>query len=91
MTAAPLDLPLQAAECGLRIQRHLQQGDFPRYGYFPGVEFEKAPPLAYLLAPALRFHPTTDIVLRYLVNPLEVLRVGLNESWRRGLRALQRQ
>ena len=86
-----INLPLQAAEYWLRIQRHLQQGDFPRYGYFPGVELQKAPPLVYLVAPALRFHPTTDILLRYLVNPMEVLRVGLAESWRRGLRVVQRQ
>ncbi|HZC65983.1 MAG TPA: hypothetical protein VE545_05390, partial [Candidatus Dormibacteraeota bacterium] len=86
-----ISLPLQAAEYWLRIQRHLQQGDFPRYGYFPGVELQKAPPLVYLVAPALRFHPTTDILLRYLVSPMEVLRVGLAESWRRGLRVVQRQ
>jgi hypothetical protein len=86
-----INLPLQAAEYWLRIQRHLQQGDFPRCGYFPGVELQKAPPLVYLVAPALRFHPTTDVLLRYLVNPMEVLRVGLAESWRRGLRVVQRQ
>jgi hypothetical protein len=59
-----IKLPLQAAEGWLRMQRHLQQGDFPRYGHFPGVELQKAPPLVYLVAPARRFHPTTDISWR---------------------------
>jgi hypothetical protein len=74
----------------LRIQRHLQQGDFPRHGYFPGVELQKAPPLVYLVAPA-RVHLATDILLRYLVNPDGSSARGLGESWRRGLRVVQRQ
>jgi len=42
-------------------------------------------PLVYLLAPALRVRPITDVLLRYLTRDLEVVRVGLAESWRRGL------
>jgi len=33
-----LHLPLQAADDWLRIRHHLLQVDFPRYGYFTGVE-----------------------------------------------------
>ena len=86
-----LHLPLQAAEYWLRIRRHLEQRDFARYGYFPGIELQTAPPLVYLVAPALRFHPATDKLLRFLPPELETLRVGLGESWRRGLRVLMRQ
>lgn len=86
-----LHLPLQAADYWLRIRRHLQQGDFARYGYFPGIELQSAPPLVYLVAPALRFHPATDILMRYLSPDLEVVRVGLAESWRRGIRVVMRQ
>ena len=63
-----------------------KQGDFQRYGYFPGVALQNATPLVYLVAPASRFHPTTDVLLRYLTRDLEVVRVALAESWRRGLR-----
>jgi hypothetical protein len=86
-----IHLPLQASEYWLRIRRHLRQGDFSRYGYFPGLALQDAPPLVYFVAPALRFHPTTGILLRYLTRDLEVVRVGLVESWRRGLRVVQRQ
>lgn len=86
-----IHLPLQASEDCLRIRRHQRQGDFPRYGYFPGLALQAAPPLLYLVAPALRFHPTTDILLRYLTRDLDVVRVGLLESWRRGRRVVQRQ
>jgi hypothetical protein len=85
------DLPLQAAEYRARIRRHRAQGDLARYGYFRGLELQSAPPLVYLVAPALRFHPRTDALLRYLSPEIEVVRVGLAESWRRGLRVAMRQ
>lgn len=89
--AESVHLPLQAAGYWLRIRRHLDQGDFPRYGYFNGIQLQSAAPVVYLVAPALRFHPTTDALLRHLSRELEVVRVGLAESWRRGLRVVLRQ
>ena len=86
-----IHLPLQAADYWLRVRRHLQQGDLARNGYFPGVALQASPPLVYLVAPALHFHPATDTLLRYLSPQLEVVRVGLAESWRRGLRVVTRQ
>ena len=86
-----IHLPLQAADYWLRIRRHLEQGDFARYGYFPRIELQPTPPIVYLVAPALRFHPATDTLLRHLSPQLEVVRVGLAESWRRGLRVVMRQ
>jgi hypothetical protein len=86
-----LSLSLQAADYWLRIKRHLEQGDITRYGYFPGVELQKAPPVVYLVAPALRFHPATDSLLRALSPQLDIVRVGLTENWRRGLRVVLRQ
>jgi len=86
-----IHLPLQAADYWLRIRRHLLGGEITRYGYFPGVELQKTPPLVYLVAPALRFHPSTDELLKFLSTELEIVRVGLAESWRRGLRVVMRQ
>ena len=86
-----IHLPLQAADYWLRVRRQLQSGEIARYGYFPGIELQQAAPLVYLVAPALRFHPTTDNLLRYLSPELEVVRVGLAESWRNGLRVVMRQ
>jgi hypothetical protein len=86
-----IHLPLQAADDWLRVRRHLLSGDIARYGYFPRVELQQAPPLVYLVGPALRFHPATDELLRYLLPGLEIVRVGLAESWRRGLRVVMRQ
>jgi hypothetical protein len=38
-----IHLALKAADYWLRIRRHLQQGDFPRYGYFTSVELRLVP------------------------------------------------
>jgi hypothetical protein len=86
-----IHLPLQAADYWLRVRRQLQGGEIARYGYFQGVALQQAPPLVYLVAPALRFHPATDDLLKYLSPELEVARVGLAESWRRGLHVVMRQ
>ena len=86
-----IHLPLQAADYWLRVRRHLERGDFLRYGYFAGIELQHAAPIVYLVAPALRFHPATDALLGYLSPEMEVVRVGLAESWRRGLRVVMRQ
>jgi hypothetical protein len=86
-----IHLPLQAADYWIRIRHHLEQGDFSRYGYFPQVQVQKAPPLVFLVAPALRFHSTTGPLLRYLSSSIEVARIGIAESWRRGVRVVMRQ
>jgi len=89
-TSEHIHLPLQAADYWLRIRRHLEQRDLSRYGYFSGVELQASPPLVYLVAPALHFHPSADTLLRCLVPEMEVVRVGLAESWRSGLRVVLR-
>jgi len=85
-----LHLPLQAADYWLRIRGHLAQDDFLRYGYFPGVHLQSAPPTVYLVAPLLRFHPSTDLLLQCLSPELQIARVGLAENWRRGLHVVRR-
>ena len=86
-----IHLPIQAADYWLRVRRHLELGEFRSYGYFPGVEIQEKPPLVYLVAPALRFHPVTGILLDALSREIEVVRVGLTETWRCGIRVVIRQ
>src|SRR5260370_14376296 len=86
-----IHLPLQAADYWLRVRRQLQSGEIARYGYFPGITLQQVSPLVYLVAPALRFHPTTDQLLDCLSPEVEIVRVGIVESCRRGLRVFIRQ
>jgi hypothetical protein len=86
-----IQLVMQAVDYWLRVRFHHDQDDFRRYGYFPEVPLNAKPPLLYLVAPGFRFHPSTDIVLRYLSPEIEIARVALTENWRRGLRVVFRQ
>jgi hypothetical protein len=86
-----IHLVMQAADYWLRVRWHQQQDDIRRYGYFPGVELKPDPPLLFLVAPAIRFHPATSVVLGHLSHEIEVARVGLAENWRKGLRVALRQ
>jgi len=73
------------AKYWLRVNRHLEQEDFPGYGFFPGTQLRPTPPVGYLVAAALGFHPATEVLLRYLNPQMDVVRVGVAESWRTGL------
>jgi hypothetical protein len=86
-----IQLPMQAVDYWLRVRRHQLMGDFHRHGYFVGVELDPKPPLVWIVAPGLRFHPATDTLLRYLSPEIQITRVGLSENWRRGLKIIFRQ
>ena len=86
-----IHLVMQAVDYWLRVRFHLDQDDFRRYGYFPEVRLNAKPPLLFLVAPGFRFHPSIDIVLRYLSPEIEIARIALAENWRRGLHIVFRQ
>lgn len=86
-----IHLPLQGLDYWARVQWHHQRGEFQQFGYFPGRELSVEPPLLYLVAPALRVHPATDTLLRYLSSRIDVTLVGINEKWREGVKVVFRK
>ena len=86
-----IHLVMQAVDYWLRVRFHHDQDDFRRYGYFPEVQLSAQAPLLFLVAPGFRFHPSIDIVLRYLSPEIKIARIALAENWRRGLRVVFRQ
>jgi hypothetical protein len=85
-----LQLPMQALDYWLRVKWHAEKGEFARYGYFPGTALRTDAPRLLLVAPALKFHPTSETVLRYFSPEIAVERVGLAEPWENGLRVMFR-
>jgi hypothetical protein len=85
-----LQLPFQALDYWMCVNRHLQAGDFERQGYFPGITLRRDPPRLMLVAPALAFHSTSETVLEFLRPDIEVTRIGLAADWRLGLRVMFR-
>ena len=83
-------LPLQALDYWLRVRWHLERDEFTAKGYFPGVQLVKEPPRMLLIAPALNFHPSTDVVLRYFAPEIDVERIGAGMDWRNELKTMFR-
>jgi len=87
---ADLHLPLQALDYWMRVGWHAARDEFSAHGYFPGVRLTQEPPRLLLVAPALEFHPTTEIILRYLSPRIEVERVGLGVEWQEAVKVMFR-
>ncbi len=86
-----IHLPLQGVDYWARVEWHRQRGEFQRQGYFPRIELADQPPLLLLACPALRVHPSTDTILRYLSPKIDVTLVALDERWRDELRVVFRK
>jgi hypothetical protein len=86
-----IHLPLQGLDYWSRVAWHNSRGEFKKFGYFAGRELATSDPLLFLVAPALRVHPATDTLLRYVSLEIEWLLVGIDERWREGVRAVFRK
>jgi len=78
-----IHLPLQALDYWMRVKWHLDRGEFAERGYFPGIALRPDSPRLLLIAPALEFHPTTEVILRYFSSEIDVERIGLGVEWRK--------
>jgi hypothetical protein len=45
----------------------------------------------FLVAPALRVHPASDVLLRYLSPRIEWTLVQIDERWRQGVRVVNKK
>ncbi len=86
-----LHLPLQGLDYWSRVAWHQSRGEFAQFGYFPGRELAARKPLLFLVAPALRVHPSTDTILRYLSPEIEWEVLGIDEHWRDGIKVVFRK
>ncbi len=102
-----LHLALQALDYWVRVRRHHHpaadtsgrasahaehtRSDLERFGYFPGRQLRPDAPLLYLVAPALRIHSATEIVLRYISPEVDWTLIALDERWREKVRVVFRK
>ena len=86
-----VNLPFQALDYWLRVERLRQEEKFQQYGYFSSMALADANPLLYLVVPAFRFHSTTTRMLRYLDASVTVMQIGINDQWRHGIKVLFRR
>jgi hypothetical protein len=95
-----MHLPLQGLDYWIRVRTlnadrqvagNREVGAFERQGYFAGAEVSARPPRLLLVAPALRIHPSNEIVLRYLSPQVEWELIAVGEHWRRELKVVYRR
>ena len=94
-----LQFALQGLDYWIRVrQHHLAAtdvvsglGEFQRHGYFVGAQLSPLAPRLYLVAPALRIHPATEIVLRYVSPRVEWQLIAIDERWREQVRVVWRK
>ena len=86
-----IHLPLQGLDYWSRVAWHHARGEFQQFGYFAGRELSPQKPLLMMVAPALRVHPATDTLLRYVSTEIDWLVLGIDERWRKDLRVVFRK
>ena len=92
-------LALQGLDYWVRVRTHhagspaphTGLGEFQRHGYFGGIPLSSAPPRLFLVAPALRIHPATAIILRFLSPRVEWTLIALDERWRTNIKIVWRK
>jgi hypothetical protein len=89
--SADPDLPFQAFDYWLAVERHRKAGDFEANGYFRGVKLRNEPALLVMVAPLLSFHRTLDRLTPFLPRELPVMQIGINQSWKREIKVLRRK
>jgi hypothetical protein len=85
-----IQLPMQALDYWMRVERHQRCGELEQLGYFEGQALSPQQPLLLLVSPALQFHPACETILHYVSPEVEVVRIGVNEGWREGLQVVSR-
>jgi hypothetical protein len=95
-----MHLPLQGLDYWIRVRTlnadrqvvgNREVGAFERQGYFAAAQIAPRPPKLLLVAPALRIHPSNEIVLRYLSPQVEWELIAVSEHWRRELKIVFRK
>jgi hypothetical protein len=86
-----ITLPMQGLDYWLRVKWLNDRSQFQKFGYFYGLDLAPAPPVLYLVSPAFRFHSTSQRIIRYLSPSVEVVQVGINQTWKEGVKVLFRR
>jgi hypothetical protein len=58
------------------------QGELEQNGYFPGIPLLPSSPMLFYIVPALRVHPSMDMVLQHFSPAIPWILIALNEAWR---------
>jgi len=81
----------QGVDYWRRVEAHRRRGHISSAKLFGEREISDESPLVYLVAPALRFHPSFATLARTIAPDIEIYRFDINENWRSGVRVVRRE
>jgi hypothetical protein len=85
------DLPFQALDYWIAVERHRTAGDFQSRGYFAGRKLQDEPAMLVLVAPLLAYHKTTGRMMAALPTEIPLMEIGINQSWKKQIKILRRK
>jgi hypothetical protein len=89
--SADPDLPFQALDYWIAVERHRKAGDFAAKGYFKGCRLSDEPALLVLVAPLLAYHRTVGRLIPALPDELPLMQIGINQAWKKDIKILRRK
>ncbi len=89
--SADPDLPFQALDYWLAVERHRKANDFLAKGYFKGCCLKDQPAMLVLVAPLLSYHKTLDRMLTAFPKSVPLIQIGINQTWKRDVKILRRR
>jgi hypothetical protein len=81
----------QGVDYWRRVEAHRRRGHISDARLFGDREISDESPLVYLVAPALRFHPSFAVLAKTIASDIEIYRFDINEDWRKGVRVVRRE
>jgi hypothetical protein len=85
------DLPFQALDYWIAVEKHRRNGDFQNRGYFPGRRIADEPAMLVLVAPLLAYHRSSSRMIAALPAEVPVMEIGISQSWKRQIKVLRRK
>jgi len=85
------DLPFQALDYWIAVERHRKARDFQSKGYFPGCKLQHEPAMLVLVAPLLAYHKTAGRMIAMFPAELPLMEIGINQTWKNRIKILRRK
>jgi hypothetical protein len=85
------DLPFQALDYWIAVERHRKASDFQSKGYFAGRILLDQPAVLVMVAPLLAYHKTSRRLIDMLPADVPLMEIGINETWKKQIKVLRRK
>ena len=89
--SADPELPFQALDYWIAVERHRKAGDFTKKGYFLGCSLTDQPAMLILVSPLLAYHKTLEQLIAVFPDDVPLMELGINQAWKKEIKILRRR